>query len=136
MIDFDADRFETFEVYPVRFVSGDERPREASPEGWYPEVANVLVYDDELDEIPAGVWFQYFAGGHNGQHYVLRDEEGDFYFVDGAFASYELACPNGGGGHYNVYDAFWTAERLARVGEDYGHNFQRADDASGLAGRG
>lgn len=121
--DFDNEKFDTYQTYPARFDSADERPRESSPEGWYPSVADVLVYDDELDAMPAGVWFLYFAGGNNGMHFAMRDEEGDFYFIDGAFASYELATPNGGGGYYNVYDAFWTAERLARVGEDYGFNF-------------
>lgn len=105
------------ELYPLRFESADERPRESSPEGWYPMVANLMVYEDELARMPAGVWFRYFAGGHNGQHFVMRDHNGDFYHVDGAFGSYELSAPHAAGGYPNVYDAFWTAGQQAGINQ-------------------
>ena len=104
-----------YKTYPLRIESADERPRSASPEGWYPTVAALVVDEDELDQMPAGVWFHYFDGGHNGIHFVMRDDDDNYYHLDGAFGSYELSGPNVNGGHPNAYDAFWTANQEAGV---------------------
>ena len=53
-----------------------------------------MVYEDELEQMPAGVWYRFYDGGHNGIHFVMRDEDDNFYHLDGAFGSYELSCPN------------------------------------------
>ena len=45
----------------------------------------------------------------------MRDHEGDFYNVDGAFGSYELSAPHAAGRYPNVYDAFWTAGQQAGI---------------------
>ena len=104
-----------YETYPLRIENADERPRSTSPEGWYPTVAALVVDEDELDQMPAGVWFHYFDGGHNGIHFVMRDDDDNYYHLDGAFGSYELSGPNVNGGHPNAYDAFWTANQEAGV---------------------
>lgn len=99
------------ETYPLHIESADERPRKASPEGWYPTVADLMVDEDELELMPAGVWFRYFDGGRNGIHFVMRDDDGSFYHIDGVFGPYELSSPNVNGGYPNAYDGFWTAEQ-------------------------
>ena len=44
----------------------------------------------------------------------MRDCEGSFYHIDGAFGSYELSGPNVSGGYPNAYDAFWNADQEAQ----------------------
>ena len=102
-----------YQTYRLEIKSADERPREASPKDWFPTVAAQVVNEDELELLPPGVWFRYFHGGHNGLHYVMQDDDGCFYYLDGAFGRYELTGPNVGGDYHNAYDAFWTAEQEA-----------------------
>lgn len=103
-----------YKTYPLRIESADECPQSASPEGWYPTIAALMVDDGELEQMPAGVWYRFCDGGHNGIHFVMRDFEGDFYHLDGAFSSYELSGPNVNGGYPNAYDASgWPTNRPA-----------------------
>lgn len=106
-----------YKTYALRIQSADERPRSAFPEGWYPTVAALMVYDDELEQISAGVWYRFFDGGHNGIHFVMRDDDHNFYHLDGAFGSYELSVPNVNGGYPNAYDAFWMANQEAGISQ-------------------
>lgn len=106
-----------YELYPLRVQSAEELPRQHSPAGWFPMVADLMVYDDQLYRMPAGIWFHDFLGGRDGVNYVMRDNEGDLHRVLATMGTYQLASPASGAGAYaNCYDAFWVAERQATIG--------------------
>ena len=102
-------RLENCQVRPVAFDSAEHTPREHSPADWLPSIADIMAYDDEIDDVPVGVWFRCYAGGSNKLHFVLRDRQDDFFYVTGAFGNYEM----NGAPYPNVYDAFWIAEQAA-----------------------
>ena len=102
-------RLENCQVRPVAFDSAEHTPREHSPADWLPSIADIMAYDDEIDDAPVGVWFRCYAGGSNKLHFVLRDRQDDFFYVTGAFGNYEM----NGTPYPNIYDAFWIAEQAA-----------------------
>ena len=69
----------------------------------------------ELEQMLAPVWFRYFDGCHNGMHFAMRDYEGSFYHLDGAFGSYELSGTDVNGGYPNACDTFWNAGHQAGI---------------------
>lgn len=100
---------ENCQVRPVAFDSAERTPRKHSPADWLPNIADTMAYDDEIDDVPVGVWFRYYAGGSNELHFVLRDRQDDFFYATGAFGKYEM----NGTPYPNIYDAFWVAEQAA-----------------------
>ena len=121
----DDHRLDDYQVRPCTFTSADEHPREHSPEGWLPQIADVMAYDDEIDDAPIGVWFLYFAGGSSRLHFFLRDGRDDFFYIEAAFGYYTL----NGVAYHNVYDAFWLAEQAADLPRPDDHDLALADAA-------
>ena len=82
-----------------------------APEGYQPDIAPELVYDDQVAGAPPGRWHRLFAGGSNRYHFVRVDAAGEAHYVEqGGFDQYEAAGPG-----YNLecdtaLDAFWTAD--------------------------
>ena len=101
----------------TRFSSADDTVREISPSGYYPNIRNGLIYDDEAEwfeeegELPKdteyGIWYQLFAGGNNRLHFIRFVEGQEIQIVEQAgFGIYEGKDER----YENAYDAFYSYE--------------------------
>ena len=117
----DLNRYRTHKFH---IPSADELPRDGSEPDWRPTVADLMIEDDELYHMAAGVWFPFVNHGQPGQHYVMRDDDECIHTIETTSEGYELTivgiygpvrCHDGPWKYPNPYDAFWDAEQLANL---------------------
>ena len=112
------------EPVPLRLASADDPDNErlVAPEGYRPHyVAVPAVVDDDLkDTERMNAWRDYFASGSNRPHWFLIDQDKEVHMVEmvGLNGSYEASGPGYSHRFENAYDAFWTAEVLAKTFTD------------------
>ena len=118
----DLNRYSTYQLY---IEDADEHPRNGSPDGWHPTIADLMIEDDALYDIPAGVWYPFLNSGRPGCHYLMRDVTDRLYLIEQERGRYGLSVISRHGGHRDVrggydnpYDTFWTAEQQVYLTAD------------------
>ena len=108
----------------MQFDSAEDPDNErlVAPAGYRPHyVATPAVMDDELKDTEwMKAWRTYFASGSNRPQWFLIDLIGEAHIVEMATlsGSYQAYGPGYSHRFDNAYDAFWTAETLAKTFTD------------------
>lgn len=112
---------------PLRISSAEEpdnRPLVA-PERYRPHRADAPteVDDDLANTAPMPAWRDYSASGSNRSHWFLIGRDGAAHMVETTDVDgrYEASGPGYCQQFDNAYDAFWTAEVLAKTFTGSGH---------------
>lgn len=96
----------------------DDRPL-VDPEHYRPHRADATaeVDDDLADTEPLHAWRDYRASGSNQSHWFLIGRDGTAHLVETTVVDgrYEASGPGYRHQFDNAYDAFWTAEALAKT---------------------
>ncbi len=109
---------------PMAFDSAESPDNEpaVAPKGYRPHyVATPAVMDDDLEDTEwMNAWRTYFASGSNHHHWFLIDHDGEAHMVEmvDMSGSYQAYGPGYSHRFENAYDAFWTAETLAKTFTD------------------
>ena len=109
---------------PLEFESADDpdNERAVAPEGYRPHyVAVPAVVDDDLrDAQPMNAWRDYVGSGSNRPHWFLIGQDNEAHIVEmiSLSGSYQVYGPGYSHRFENAYDAFWTAETLAKTFTD------------------
>ena len=85
-----------------------------APEGYQPDIAHELVYDDQVDDLaPSHQWHTLFAGGSNRRHFIRVDEAGGHHYIEQVgFDSYDVSGPGYSLSCDTAPDAFWSADAV------------------------
>ena len=109
---------------PMRIPSAeeDENAPLVAPDGYRPHRvdAPAIADDDLVAAQPVSAWRDYSASGSGQSHWFLVGRDGAAHLVETTVSEGRYQASGPGYTHQfdNAYDAFWTAEVLARTFTD------------------
>lgn len=115
---------EQHDTAPMQIGSAEELDNKplVAPNGYRPHRVNVpaVVDDDLTDSEPMPAWRDYLASGSNRSHWFLIGRDREPHIVETTNVDGRYQASGLGYCHQfdNAYDAFWTAETLAKTYTD------------------